>query len=105
MSTQLELGRVCAVSVDHHWTLEGGVRIQLRPHDTTQLLSPENIISRIKEHSLWISRGNGLSLAVQFNHCDSFSQPDFCLSTQRLFSALRNSIVGAEVSQSQQTLE
>jgi len=97
MSTQLELGTVCAVSVDHHWALEAQVRVQLRSQNTTKGHSPNAILSLIRSHSLWISRANGLSLAVKTNHSDAVRQDGFALSAQVFSTALKSAIADAEV--------
>jgi len=97
MSTKLELGRVRAVSVDHHWTLEAQVHAQLRPRNTTRFLSHDNILSSIKERSLWICRANGLSLAVQINQIDFVLQNGSHASAQGLLSAFKSAMANAEV--------
>lgn len=94
-STQLNLGTISAVSVDHNWTLEANLSVQLRARHNTPLPSSTDLLAHLKTQSAWVSRGNGLNLVVEI---DPVLQLDCDAEQRRLVSALRNAVANADVS-------
>lgn len=95
---QLELGKVCAVSVDHHWALEAQVRVQLRGRQPNHYPPSRSPREWIEQRFPWISRANGLTLAVKVVQQDALQQTYPSVEKQKFLAALRRAIADAEVS-------
>jgi len=95
---QLELGKVCAISVDHHWALEAQVRVQLRGRQPHHYLPNDSPHEWIEQHLPWISRANGLTLAVEVVQQDALQQTESGVGKQNFVAALRCAMADAEVS-------